>query len=219
MQHYNLTCSPPRVSSPPVTTQLNPFACVALPSPASSNHHSVVCLYECFCFCCSFVYVLWSWFCHIPHMSEIIIIRCLSLSIWLLSLSIIPSRSIHVVLNGKISPLCGWVVSNVYTYRIFFNHPSIDEHIGGFHILAIASNAAMNISMYLSFWISVQLGSLSLSDLFFEEMVSPYSVFQSMNLLYTLLLLVMFSGLQCRDLADLLLVFPKYFIFFDSIVH
>ena len=69
------------------------------PSPChspSDNHHSVACVYM-------FVFV---WFDHlffclflfifnIPHTSEII--QYLSFSVWLISLSIIPSRFIHVV--------------------------------------------------------------------------------------------------------------------------
>ena len=47
---------------------------------------------------CSFVFFLLIYF---PHMSEII--WHLIFSIWVIWLSIIPSRSIHVVSNGKIS--------------------------------------------------------------------------------------------------------------------
>ena len=37
--------------------------------------------------------------------------------------------------------------------QIFFTCPSIDGHLGCFHVLAIISSAAMNIRVYASFWI------------------------------------------------------------------
>ena len=33
---------------------------------------------------------------------------------------------------------------------IFFNHLSVDQHLGYFHVLAIADNAAMNMRVYTS---------------------------------------------------------------------
>ena len=57
-----------------------------------------------------------------------------------------PSRSIHVVKNGKTSFLfMAEYYSIVYIYHIFFIHLSIDGHSGCFHVLAIVSNAVMNV--------------------------------------------------------------------------
>ena len=66
-----------------------------------------------------FLVVYFILFFYIPHMSENI--QHLSFSIWLIPLSIIPSRSIHIVANGKISSFCyGWVVLHcVYILHLY----------------------------------------------------------------------------------------------------
>ena len=97
-----------------------------------------------FCFVCfSFALLL-----QISYISKLV--QRLSFSVWLMSLNMIASRSIHVVANGKISFFfyC-WLVSNcvyvcVYTHthtHHIFIHSSIDGHLGWVHILATVNNA------------------------------------------------------------------------------
>ena len=89
---------------------------------ASGNHQSVLCIFEPVFFFFLFLVSTHKW----DHMVFVFI--------WLISLSIMPLSSIHVVANGKISfflwlnniPLC---VCNV-----FFIHSSIHGHLSGFHI-------------------------------------------------------------------------------------
>ena len=63
---------------------------------------------------------------YIPHMSEVI--WFLSFSDWLISLSIIPSSSIHVVANGKISFFfdCRVILHCIYAASSLSIHPSMD---------------------------------------------------------------------------------------------
>ena len=58
------------------------------PAPTSGNHQSFLCIYE-------FCLLLLLYICLIPHLSEII--WYLSFPVWLISLSIMPSRTIHIV--------------------------------------------------------------------------------------------------------------------------
>ena len=72
-------------------------------------------------------------------------------------LSIMPSRSIHVVTNGKMPSFYYWVILHcmyviyiymclcvyIYIHHIFFIHLSVDRHLGCFRILDTVRNAVM----------------------------------------------------------------------------
>ena len=54
-------------------------------------------------------------------------------------------------------PVCVCVCVCVYIYiymHHIFTHSSVDGHVGCFHTLVFVDNAAINIGVHLSFWIS-----------------------------------------------------------------
>ena len=57
-----------------------------------------------------------------------------------------PSKSIHVAANGKTSFFFKCLSSIPF---IFFNHSSVDEHLGCFHILTIINNIAVNTGVHV----------------------------------------------------------------------
>ena len=72
----------------------------------------------------------------------------------LISLSIIPSRSIHVVTNGRTSFFFLWLSSIPWCiYHIFFIHSSTDGPLDCFHVLGF---------LYLSIHPSIHLYIISL---------------------------------------------------------
>ena len=77
----------------------------------------------------------------------------LSFSLWLILLSIMPSRFIHVVTNDKISFFL-WLISHfICIYHIFFIHPSIVGHIGFFFGRVLGTEiSGSNVVLFLNFW-------------------------------------------------------------------
>ena len=75
------------------------------------------------------------------------------LSVWLISLSIILSRSIHVVVNGKISFFFMTEQYYIVYMYIFFIHLSIGGYLSCFHILPIAVNIGVHISFLFNVFV------------------------------------------------------------------
>ena len=81
----------------------------------------------------------------------------ISVFLWLISLSIMPSRSIHVVAYGRTSffitntPLCVLgMYTYIYKYHDVFIHSSTSGYLGCFNVLAFVHNDPMNIWVQIS---------------------------------------------------------------------
>ena len=71
--------------------------------------------------------------------------------LYMISLSTMPSMSIHVVANAKFHSIL-WLNSILlYTLGYPFIHSFVAAHLDCFHILAIVNDGAMNIGSHVSF--------------------------------------------------------------------
>ena len=98
---------------------------------------------------------------------------------WLLRLSIMFSRFIHIITKVRISFLFmpAWY-SMVRIYHISSIHSSIDGHLGCFHFLIIMNNATLNFRVQVFAWtyVFISLG-ICLGGEFLGHVGSPYVAF------------------------------------------
>ena len=105
--------------------------------PAFGNHHSSLPFYE-------FVDVTYKW----GH--------TIFVFVWLISLSVMSSRFIHAIANGRIFSFLKAEESIVWRYNpslfFFLIHSVIHGHLGYFPVLGIVNNAEMNLRVQISLW-------------------------------------------------------------------
>ena len=121
--------------------------------PTSLATTSLFYLWACFCSIGRFICVLFK----IPHISDI----SHNIYLWLISLNMIISRTIHATANGIISLFDDWVTVHCILKKnhIFFIHSSVDKHLGCFHVLATINSATVNTGVHASFLIMLCLGT------------------------------------------------------------
>ena len=104
--------------------------------PTLGNHHST--------------FYLWFWLLQVPHRSGII--SYLPLCGWLISLTIISSRFIHVIAYVSNFFLLKSECFLECIYHVLLISSFCDGHLGCFHILTITNNATMNMGTEISLW-------------------------------------------------------------------
>ena len=128
---------------------------------------------------------------------------------WLISLNIMPSKSIHVAKNGRCPVLFiaanGIIVfffmaesySIVYKYYIFLIRSSVGGHLGCFYVLPTVNNAAVNTGEHVSFWIMVFLIYICPGVGFLGHMVTLFLVFWGISILFTIVAVPIYILTNC----------------------
>ena len=74
--------------------------------------------------------------------------------LFLTSLNMVISRSIHVAANGRISPFYAWVVFPcvcVCSLSSLFTHSWVSRHLACLHVLTVVNSAAVSIGVHVIF--------------------------------------------------------------------
>lgn len=69
----------------------------------------------------------------------------------LISLSIMSFRFIQVLHMAEFPSFLGWIIVH-YVYILYFLYPSVNGHLGCFHIWAVLNNAAVDMGEQVCLW-------------------------------------------------------------------
>ena len=92
-----------------------------------------------------------------------------------------------------------YIYVNLYVYNhIFFIHLSVNGHLDCFYVLAIVNTAALNIEVYVSFWIIVLSGCMPRVELL-NHMTVLFLNFWGTSMLFSIVTCTnLCSHQQCR---------------------
>ena len=104
------------------------------------------CLWVYFCFVYRFICVLF----YIPHICDIMIVV-----LWLISLSIVFSKSTHVAVNSIFHSFLCVIFHCVCIAHSFLSQFPVDGPLCCLHVLAVVHSAAMNTGVHIAFWMKI----------------------------------------------------------------
>ena len=108
--------------------------------------------------------------------------RSYNICLWLISFSIILSRSIHGIADGRIS-FFFFFGKIIWHCDIFLIWSSVNGYLDGFHLLAIVNNAAVHVEVQIPLWRSdfVSLRYIRRSKTAGSHNSSIFNVFRNLH--------------------------------------
>ena len=144
---HAIACSPLKIYFPSLLVKSIPFSTFVSPPSIPSSLVTTTLFFECMYLFDLFIYFVFLFVFYIPYIHEII--EYFSYSIWLISLSIISSRSIHVITNGKMFHLFLWLSSIPY----YSGWEDVCVCLSVSLLYLFIHGWALGLFLYLSYWV------------------------------------------------------------------